>query len=291
MKILNKTYNYLKLIRVKHYFKNILILFPLIFSGNLTNINMFCKCFICFIIFSLLCSCIYVVNDIRDIEKDRKHFKKKNRPLASGKISIKEAVILIIFLLVFDILLILNVGLNVYSILCLAIYFILNILYSIGFKNIPIIDIIILVSGFVIRVLFGGFIINVWISNWLYLTIMSLAFYLALGKRRNEFINFKNETREVLKYYSKSFLDKNMYMCLSLAIVFYSLWTVDFEVMGRINKYLIWTVPMVIIICMRYSMIIESDSDGDPIEVIFNDKVLLLLSLLYGFLLAFLIYL
>lgn len=286
----SKIYNYLKLMRVKHYFKNLLIFLPLIFSGKLLEYNYLIKCLWGFVIFSLVCSIVYIMNDINDREKDKLHEKKKHRPIASGKVSIKEAIILIIILLLIITasILLSNIGLK--SIIFLVIYLIINLTYSFGLKNIALIDIIILVSGFVLRVLFGGAIIQVQVSNWLNLTVMSMAFYLALGKRRNEIIKSKKNTREVLKYYTKEFLDKNMYMCLSLAIVFYSLWTVDFDVINRINNNLVWTVPIVIIICMRYSMIIEKDSDGDPIEVVLSDKMLMFLILIYGVLLISLLY-
>lgn len=286
----SKIYNYLKLMRIKHYFKNLLIFLPLIFSGKLLEYNSLVKCICGFIIFSLVCSIVYIINDINDREKDKLHEKKKNRPIASGKVSIKEAIILILILLLIITASILLSKIKLKSIMFLLIYLTINLIYSFGLKNVALIDIIILVSGFIIRVLFGGAIIQVQVSNWLNLTVMSMAFYLALGKRRNEIIKSKKNTREVLKYYTKEFLDKNMYMCLSLAIVFYSLWTVDFNVTNRINNNLIWTVPIVIIICMRYSMIIEKDSDGDPIEVVLSDKMLMLLIFIYGILLIGLLY-
>ena len=154
----------------------------------------------------------------------------------------------------------------------------LNIGYSFGLKNKPIIDIIILVSGFVIRVMVGGVVANIEISNWLYLTILSISTYLGLGKRRNELRkNDKLDTRKVLKYYSKEFLDKNMYMCMSLAICFFSLWTMQNE-----NKMMIWTVPIVIILALCYSLDIEKEEAyGDPIEVIMSDKKIILLGALY----------
>jgi len=170
----------------------------------------------------------------------------------------------------------------------IIIYVIINLFYSLGLKNIPLLDITILVSGFLIRVLYGGAVIDVEVSNWLYLTVISMAFYLVIGKRRNEIISSKKETRKVLKYYTKEFLDKNMYMCLALAIVFYSLWTMDYN---SGNSMLIWTVPIVILICMKYSMNIELGGDGDPTEVVYEDKILLLLIAIYGISLISCIYL
>ena len=101
----------------------------------------------------------------------------------------------------------------------------------------------------------------------------------------------KDNTRKVLAYYTKDFLDKNMYMCLSLGIIFYALWTVDVKIVEKVNNYLIWTVPIVIIICMRYNMIVEGDSDGDPIDVVTHDIMLLLLVAVYAIIMICILYL
>lgn len=289
---MKKIINYLNLIRVKHYLKNGLIFLPLLFSGNLFDYSNLFTCIISFFIFSFTASIVYILNDIKDCEKDKLHKTKKNRPIASGAISLKEAILLILFLLILIICLLLIANINFKSILLLIIYFIINFGYSFGLKNIPILDITILTAGFVIRVLFGGAIVNIAVSNWLLLTVFSMAFYLALGKRRNEIkmIN-KDETRIVLKYYNIEFLDKFMYVTLSMAIVFYSLWSVDAVVINRLSKNLVWSVPFMILICMRYSMIIETDSDGDPVEVVMKDKVLLSLICVYILFLFLLLYL
>ena len=121
------------------------------------------------------------------------------------------------------------------------------------------------------------------VSNWLYLTVIALAFYLALGKRRNELKQLKNnDTREVLKSYTVSFLDKNMSMCLTLSNVFYALWSMDEKTISLYNnQYLTFTVPIVLLITMRYSLDIEGNSDGDPVEVLLHDKILLALCIIY----------
>ena len=102
-----------------------------------------------------------------------------------------------------------------------------NILYSLKLKNVPIIDVAIIVVGFVLRLIFGGIISNIPISNWLYLVVIAISFYMGYGKRRNEILMQKEETRAVLKNYSYEFLDKNMHMSSALAIVFYALWCVE----------------------------------------------------------------
>ena len=118
-----------------------------------------------------------------------------------------------------------------------------------------------------------------------------MAFYLGLGKRRNELYQQGDNVRSVLKLYSREFLDKNMHLCLGLAITFYSLWAADPLTIERVgNNRLIWTVPIALLICLKYSMIIEGDSDGDPIEVVFKDKILLLLIAAFAVLTALFIY-
>ena len=225
---MNKIKSYIKLMRVKHYLKNILILLPLIFSVSLFNINLLNKTLLGFIVFSFIASTIYIINDICDKENDKKHEVKKNRPIASGSVSVIEAIVLAIILIIIAILINIYVaGNNVYSYIAMFSYLILNLGYSFGLKNKPIIDIVILVSGFILRLVYGSVITGISLSNWLYLTVMAASFYMGLGKRRNEILKQGNKSREVLKRYSKSFLDKNMYVCVTLCIVFYSLWAVD----------------------------------------------------------------
>ena len=269
---------YLKLIRVKHYLKNFLVFLPAIFSGMLFDSNVLFKVIIMFLAFSFTSSIIYVINDINDIESDRKHPIKKNRPLASGKVSKKGAIITIIILvlLITGLLYFANLLFD-FSSLILIVYFIINLGYSFGLKNIPLVDITILALGFVLRVTYGGVGLGIEISNWLFLTILSISFYMALGKRRNELIKNGSNSRKVLKSYNKYFLDKNMYMFLALTIVFYSLWAVS----AFNNEFFKYSIILVIVILLKYCMDVEDDNFGDPIEVITHDKVLLILGIIY----------
>jgi 4-hydroxybenzoate polyprenyltransferase len=270
---------YLKLLRVSHYIKNLLIFFPLFFSQQLFTKD-FVRVILAFICFSLVSSVIYIINDIRDVESDRKHTVKCKRPIAAGEITVRFAIIITVALVA------LVIGIGYFTFdgdslcwLMISLYFVVNIGYSMGLKKVPIVDITLLVMGFMIRVLYGAVVIDVVVSNWLYLTVMSMAFYLSLAKRRNEFCNQKNSgTRAVLQHYNYEFLDKNMYVFLGLAIVFYSLWCID---PTHSNPYLIWTVPIIVVICLKYNLVIESESQGDPVDVIFSDKILLLLLIFY----------
>ncbi len=274
---------YLKLLRIKHYVKNGLIFIPLFFAKEMFQFGKLWQLCIGFVCFSMVSSAVYIVNDLQDIEKDRNHPKKKNRPLASGKISKRKAC----FVMGICLLVSCTLSGGVFrwkgvGILCC--YVILNLVYSIGLKNKPITDVVILASGFVLRVIYGSILAKIEISKWLYLVIITGSLYMGLGKRRNELKQQKN-TRTVLKYYTETFLDRNMYACYALVIVFYALWTVE-----SANEYMIWSVPMFLIVLMKYSLNIEGNSDGDPVDVLTQDKVLLCMVIAYAVSLFGLIY-
>ena len=211
---MSKIKEYMKLMRIKHYLKNVLIFLPLVFSGELLDIHNLTNCIVGFIIFSFTSSIVYIINDIKDIENDKKHPIKKKRPLPLGTVSKEEAIILALVLGVIAITLsIFVIGYErIIAIMLLLLYLAINVAYSFGLKKKPIVDIVILVAGFLIRVLYGAVITDIELSNWLYLTVISGAFYMGLGKRRNEILNQGDKSREVLKCYTKDFLDKNMYL-------------------------------------------------------------------------------
>ncbi len=286
---------YIELIRAKHWLKNILIFLPAFFSMNILKLEYIETLMIAFFVFCFTSSIVYILNDMSDIEKDKLHPIKKNRPLASGRVSKTNAWIVMILLVIISIILsfILYQKNSVLGIWIIPIvYIILNILYSKGLKNIPIIDVVILASGFVLRVMYGGVTINVEVSKYLYLMIIFGAFYLGFGKRRNEMMKNGEKGREVLKRYNQDFLDKNMYIAFALAIVAYTLWCVDSTTIAHVgNDYLFWTIPILIIILQLYSLDIEGNSHGDPIEVILSDKILLGTGVLYGIIMAIILYL
>lgn len=283
---------YLQLFRVKHYIKNILIFLPIIFNRSIFNIDKLIPTLIGFLSFCFISSSIYVINDINDLEKDKKHPIKKYRPLACGSIKIKVAKIMSVILFIMSLGLIILGSIIykydiVFSSIYILLYFGLNIIYSLGLKKVPIIDIAILASGFLIRVLLGGVVSSVVVSSWLYLTIISVSFYLGLAKRRNELKKHKGlKTRDVLKFYNKDFLNNNMYIFASVSIVFYSLWAKSYE-----KELLLWTIPIVMIIMMKYNLDIESnDSEGDPVNVILHDVIMLLLGVIYSVIIFFALY-
>ena len=276
----------MKLLRVNHYIKNGLVFIPLFFSLQLTWKNIVTTG-VGFILFSLAASSIYIFNDLRDIEKDRKHPKKRNRPLAKGTISLVTASYVAGILSLLAI--IGSFFLNRIACFLLIIYILLNFFYSLKLKYVPLVDICILASGYVLRIFYGAYLSDIAISGLLYLTVLSGALFMGLGKRRGELQKSENQEnmRQVLKYYTYNFLDKNMYVQMGLAIVFYSVWCINSR---SYEQKLLITVPFFVLVMLRYSMILEKDSDGDPVDVVSTDRPLQILSIIFAVLIIVMLY-
>ena len=276
---------YFKLLRIKNFIKNVLILLPAIFSKKLLDVSVLPELLFGIATFCALSSAVYIFNDLCDCKRDKLHPGKRNRPIASGAVSRKSAIGIMIFSLALSVAFnYLACGTSIVPWIILLAYLAQNVLYSLKLKHIPIVDIIILVAGFLMRLYYGSEIIGVSISNWLYLTVLAISFYLGLGKRRNEIVvSGENESRSVLCFYSYDFLDKNMYVCSGLAIVFYSLWCIDATTIANFggNK-MIWTIPLVILICITYSHSVEKCEVDDPVDIIFKNKLILVLGLIYA---------
>ena len=282
---------FLRLIRAKHYIKNTLVFMALLCGGELFNASKLQSSIVGFTVFCLISSASYMVNDIRDLENDRRHPVKSGRPVASGAVSVKGAAFTAICMFTA------GITINVFmlrpeTVVYPVIYTAVNAAYSLGLKEQPIADVAILAAGFAVRLFYGGSITGIRISNWLFLTVLVFALYFALGKRRNEIgMSERGETRSVLKYYTAEFLDKTMYMNLALGNAFYALWSIDYNTTKHHNgRYMVYTMPVVLIITMRYSLVIEKDSDGDPVEVLFHDRTLMILSLIYTALMIIILY-
>ena len=276
---------YIQLLRPKHGVKNLLVLFPLVFSGRLWEGELLARSLWAALAFWGAAGAVYIFNDVRDRERDRLHPTKCRRPIASGAVSVPRAAA------EGAVLIALTAGIFPLGRLpaesggCLVLYILLNLGYSLGLKDVPILDLAILVSGFLLRVLFGAAVTGISVSGWLYLTVTALSFYLGLSKRRGELRTARGGGRLVLRFYSDAFLSQNMQMCLTLAVVFYALWTVDRDLA------LVWTVPLMLCLCLKYSLVVEESSDGDPVEVLYQDRGLLLSGAAFAALTLALLYL
>ena len=288
-------FNYIHSLRPKHWIKNLFVFAALIFSLNLFNIVKLMASLQAFFAFCLASSFVYIINDIIDIEQDRKHPKKRNRPIASGKISIKNAIIISIICLITSVTLAYFININ--TLIVITVYIFVNIFYSIKIKNVVILDVMFIALGFILRMIAGATAIEVSFSNWILLTTFCISLFLGFGKRRAEMLlannNTQKNTRFVLKLYSVQFLDYMILSSVTLTIISYALYTIDSEVIKRFGTdKLIYTVPLAIYGIFRYLYVIyRSDRDGDPTEVVLKDKsiisvvllwILLVIGLIYG---------
>lgn len=274
---------YIRLLRIKHYIKNIIIFLPVFFAKELSAADKILILCSGYASFCFLSSAVYILNDLMDAEKDRLHPVKRLRPLASGEVTKAQAVWLFSACLILSFVFHINTG-HLKGAAVLALFFIMNVLYSTGMKKIAILDVLCLALGYVLRVQYGGILSDSEISGWFYMVVLSGAFYLGLGKRREEIKMAGGiDTREVLKYYTYAFLDKNMYVFMELTIVFYSFWAVS-----QPGKMMRWTIPVFMLILMKYSLDVEDEKIGgaDPVEVILKDKMLMVILAVYGILAA-----
>lgn len=278
----SKLKSLIKLMRPKHAVKNFLIFLPLFFSAkNLSNTE-YVQLVFGFLAFCLVASSIYIINDLKDIDKDRLHPIKKNRPLANGTVTKDEA--RLFFLISFGVAVLFYTFTQSSYIagILILIYFILNLTYSLYLKDIPVVDIFILASGFLVRLFYGSCITSIVVSPLLYLVVLSSAFFLGASKRYHEVAKVGETARTVLKKYSINYLQSIMDMFLVLIIVFYTNWCL--EATKNRNLFLA-SVPMAIIILISYTFISDKDDCGDPTDVILKNKYFVLL------LLCFVIYL
>lgn len=270
----------IKLLRPKQWIKNFFVFGPIIFSNNLLNFNLLIRNVITFISFCLISSNVYILNDIVDKERDKKHPFKCNRPIASGKISLLKAFIIGIVLCLIS--LILAISLNKYIAIIICLYVLNNIAYSFKIKNIFLIDILSISLGFILRVLAGGISITVQISKWIILCTLFLSLFLGFGKRRNEIIVLgKNASshRQNLSQYTEKLLDQFINISLTCTIMSYSIYCI----LGVYNDNFIWTIIFIIFGILRYYYLMYSKgAGGNPAEIVLKDKQLFNCILLWG---------
>ena len=259
-----KLFKFLYLIRVQQWVKNLFVFVPLLFSLHLFDLFYFLQTLSAFIVFCFASSAIYVINDIVDIEADRAHPVKRNRPLPAGDISKNLAVVIAIVLLV--LVSWSMIYFNNKFILSVVAFVVLNVLYSFWFKNIVILDVFSIAGGFSIRVLAGAFAIQVPISSWLLLTTMFISLFLGVMKRRSELklvsesikTNPESEqigthSRKVLAQYSLNFADQMATIAATGVIVCYALYSVAPRTVSGFNtEWLIYTTPFVVFGIFRF---------------------------------------
>jgi 4-hydroxybenzoate polyprenyltransferase len=312
--MVNTVYQIIRTARPRQWLKNFSIFAAPAFSGKLFHPSVLTPAILAFGVFCLASSAAYFINDIIDAPKDRLHPIKKNRPIASGKLSVRTAWLVALSLIAASIIFSLNF-IGTYFTIAVITYLLIQLIYSTYLRNIIILDSLTVATGFVIRVFAGGFAALTSLSSWLILSTVGLSLLLAFGKRRSEKTILSKhllsdqqpspETRKTLRYYPDRLLDSMISMSATYAIITYSLFTFQVSPQGilpgvstllpsilRTPKWMMLTIPLVIYGVARYLYVIYEREDAEsPERVLLSDKPLLLTVLFWGISILTIIYL
>lgn len=263
----------IKLMRPRQWIKNGFVLAPLVFSGAFLDGQAVSAAVLAAVLFCLASSATYVVNDLHDIERDRRHPSKSlSRPLACGQVSRSAALTLLAVLYA---LLLSSWWLVPAVIQVIAAYLLLNLAYTFVLKHQPVVDIFTIAIGFVLRVYAGAMALAVPMSSWMFVTTLCLALYLAAVKRRQELSQSGSEGRQVLEKYSLALIDRYAEMAATGALVFYSMFVMSSR------PELVATVPLVLFGLFRYWYVVEQGGGESPTDALLADWQLLVCVLLW----------
>ncbi len=282
---------FLRMARVRHWIKNLLVFAPLLFSLRLTDPASFVRVFVVFVSFCLGASGLYIINDIVDREKDRHHPRKRLRPIAAGRVPVPAAatagtVVLAAALVVAG-------SAGTAPMYTLALYIALVVAYSFVLKRFVVLDVMCIAFGFLLRVTAGAVAIDVAISRWLLLTTFFLSLFLGFCKRRREFLLEGHEDhRAVLDRYSEQLLDGFILVTVSLTIITYSLYVIDPHTIEQLGTdALVFTVPLAVFGLLRYLYLVyREEGGGDPVVAITRDRPIVVAIILWTVLVVVALY-
>ena len=268
---------FLSLIRVKHWVKNAFVFLPAFFASK-AELLFAPQTILVFLSFSLAASSIYILNDWVDKEKDRLHPEKKKRPLASGFFNDKQAFIILAFILL---LLCTSLFFIKHAHLYVIGYFIMNIAYSFKLKQISILDVSIISTGFVLRVLAGGAETGVTVSHWMIIMVFLLTVSIAFAKRRDDLVLAldQNKVRKSLEGYNLQFLDMAKVMGFSITLISYVMYSISDEIIARMESKKVYLTSIFVFIgIMRYLQLsIVFKQSGSPVDILWKDKFMQLI--------------
>jgi len=264
----------MRLLRPRQWVKNVFVLAPLIFAGEFLHPESIKISLLAFALFCIASSATYIVNDLHDIERDRRHpTKSRTRPLAAGKVTVPAALTLLGVLLM---LLVAGSFMAPRVMAVIAAYLLLNVAYSFVLKHQPVIDIFTIALGFVLRVYAGAIALSVPLSSWMFVTTLCLALYLAAVKRKQELAQSGTDGRNVLEKYSIPLVERYAEMSATGALVFYSLFVMSAK------PTMVITVPLVLFGLFRYWYVVEELEGGEsPTDALLSDGPLLLTVILW----------
>jgi 4-hydroxybenzoate polyprenyltransferase len=274
-----------QLLRPHQWIKNGFVLAPIVFSRELFLTDAVGSALRAFGAFCMAASAVYVINDIVDVEADRAHPVKRKRPLAAGTISKPQAYL--VFGLVITFAILLSFPLHPYFQLSVAAYFLLNMAYSLKLKEVVLLDIFVIATGFMLRVLGGAYAIQVQVSNWIILCTMFISLFLGFAKRRGEILllqrSGQNSERKVLSSYTVTFIDQMITISATATVISYALYTVAPRTVDMFGtERLIYTTGLVIFGIFRYLYLIHmKDSTENPASAVLSDKPILLVTLVW----------
>jgi 4-hydroxybenzoate polyprenyltransferase len=270
----------LSLLRIPQWMKNFFLFAPLIFSKHLFEAGYFWTETIAFVVFCLISSAVYIINDIADREVDRRHPIKRTRPLAAGTMSISAAVVLALLLLALGAVLAKDLPANFR--LIAAVYIVMNVAYSFWLKHLILLDVFLIASGFMIRVLAGAYAIDVAISHWLVLCTLFVSLFLSTSKRRGELVMSQQiegyEGRAVLKQYDLASIDQIMTVAAAGMAISYALYTVSDRTVRMFGtENLVFTTVFVLFGIFRYLILIKAKPmEDNPIRLLLSDPMMVL---------------
>jgi len=267
----SKISDVISLLRLTQWLKNIFVFVPLVFSKNLFDSNQFYKSLLAFVVFSISSSIVYVINDLFDKNRDASHPIKKIRPIADNRISLASAILIVVLL--FLSLLFFRNSFSKDFFLIISLYIGINFIYSIGLKQVVILDILFIASGFILRVIGGAFAIDVSVSSWLILSTLFLSLFLAVIKRKTELLLLADTSRKVLNDYSIEFIKQITSISAAGIIICYSLYTVSDRTINEFGtENLVFTTVFVVFGVFRYIFISEKKLLGENIiDALFKD--------------------
>jgi decaprenyl-phosphate phosphoribosyltransferase len=266
--------NYIVLLRIPQYSKNLFIFLPLFFAHHLQAPERLFKVSLAFLGFCFLASAVYIFNDLCDLDEDSQHPKKKYRPLPAGRITRGSAIGLMACLLVLGLAMAYNLSLQMFY-LCLF-YIALNIAYSMKLKHVPILDIMVIGVCFVIRIFVGGVVGDVPVYMWIVIMTFLLALFMALGKRRDDvliLLKTNNMPRKSIDGYNRGFIDAAMMIMAAVVLVAYLMYTVSPEIMAKFKTDKLYITSIFVLMgIMRYLQItMLEENSGSPTEILLKD--------------------
>jgi decaprenyl-phosphate phosphoribosyltransferase len=287
---------YLQLLRPKDWAKNLFLFLPLFFGRAILDVGKMTSVFVGFIAFSCIASSIYIINDYRDREDDRKHPVKRLRPLASGSVSPTAALVICGLLMAIGFGIAFVIEPRHKFLFVLGIYFLINLAYSLGLKSIAILDIMILAAGFVLRIKAGSVISLVPLSEWIVIMVFLLAVFMAIGKRRDDVLlklSSGTDMRKSIKGYNLEFLNVLLALVCAVIIVAYFMYTMSPEtIQNTKSARLYYTCLFVMAGLMRYLQIIYISTDsGSPTKILYKDRFIQITLILWIASFASLLYL